>query len=81
MGETTDQVKIEADRARERLVQNLNRLEYRVETLTDWRTWFRRYPWSFLGAAFAGALMLGLVIVPKPRPTMPISRRSIMREA
>ena len=67
MGETTDQVKQEADQARERLVQGLNRLEYRVEALADWHTWFQRYPAFFLGAAFSCALLLGLTVTPRKR--------------
>jgi hypothetical protein len=65
MGETTDQVRAEADQARERLVHDLNRLEDRVETLSDWHTWFQRYPWGFVGAAFAGAFLLGWLVTPR----------------
>lgn len=50
--------------AREQLVQDLNRLAYRVETLRDWHTWFRRYPAAFLGAAFAGAFLIGYALGP-----------------
>jgi hypothetical protein len=67
MGETTDEVKHEADLAREQLVQDLNRLEYRVEALSDWHTWFRRYPVVFLGAAFLAALLAGFVLTPRSR--------------
>jgi hypothetical protein len=67
MGETTDQIKHEADLARERLAQDLNRLEYRVETLADWRTWFRKNPAAFLGAAFGCALFLAFILVPRRR--------------
>jgi hypothetical protein len=64
MGETTDQVKEEADQARERLAEDLHRLEHRIESLSDWRTWYQRYPAYFVGAAFLGALLLGLALSP-----------------
>jgi hypothetical protein len=64
MAETTDEVRHEADQARERLARDLNRLEYRVETMKDWRTWFRRYPEWFLGTAFVSAALLGYALTP-----------------
>ena len=43
--------------------QDLNRLEYRVKELADWRFQFNRHPWVFVGAAFSGALLLSLLIL------------------
>lgn len=57
----------EADLARERLAQDLNRLEYRVEALADRRTWFKKNPAAFLGAAFGCALLLAFMLVPSRR--------------
>lgn len=65
MGEATDQVRHEADEARERLAYDLNRLEYRVDAMKDWHTWFREYPTAFLGTAFAGAFLIGYAIWPR----------------
>jgi hypothetical protein len=65
MGEAADQVKQEAAEARQRLAQDLNRLEYRVQAMRDWRSWFREYPAAFLGAGFVGALLLGFAIWPR----------------
>ena len=67
MAETTDQAKQQADEARSKLVQDLNRLEYRIDSLRDWHTWYRRYPAVFLGAAFLGAVLLGFVLMPSRR--------------
>jgi len=64
MAETTDQIRLDADYARHRLAEDLNRLESRVERLSDWQLWFRRYPWQVLGGAFAGAFALALMMVP-----------------
>lgn len=68
MLETTDQVRADADHARQKLVEDLNRLEYRMQSLTDWQTWYRRYPAFFLGAAFLGAFLLAFALVPSRRP-------------
>lgn len=67
MGETTDQVRQEADEARQRLAHDLNRLEYRVEAIKDWHTWFREYPAAFLGTAFASAFLIGFAVWPRRR--------------
>ena len=62
MGQTPDQIKNEVEAARGRLAQDLNLLEYRVKADLDWRAQFNRRPWLFLGAAFAGSLVLSLLI-------------------
>jgi ElaB/YqjD/DUF883 family membrane-anchored ribosome-binding protein len=62
MGQTADEIKLEIEQARSRLGQNLNELEYRVKSETDWRVHYDRHPWMFLGAAFAGAMVLTMMI-------------------
>ncbi len=62
MGETPDEIKQEIEQARGRLDQHLNQLEYRVRETADWRTHFHRHPWTVLGVAFTGALLLSLMI-------------------
>jgi ElaB/YqjD/DUF883 family membrane-anchored ribosome-binding protein len=66
MGQTPDEIRREIEHARNRLGQDLNELEYRVRKEADWRVHFRRHPWAFMGAAFAGALALGLLVTPRP---------------
>jgi ElaB/YqjD/DUF883 family membrane-anchored ribosome-binding protein len=61
MGQTADEIKQEIEQARSRLGQNLNELEYRVKSETDWRVHYDRHPWMFLGAAFAGAMALSMM--------------------
>ncbi len=61
MGETPDEIRQEIAQARNRLGQNLNELEYRVKASTNWRAQFDRHPWAFVGAAFAGAMLLGMM--------------------
>jgi hypothetical protein len=60
MGQETDELKRRVDAARSRLHQDINNLEYRVKTETDWRVHYERRPWAFLGAAFGGGLLLSL---------------------
>lgn len=62
MGQTADQIKLEIEQARNRLGRNLNELEYRVKSETDWRVHYDRHPWMFLGAAFTGAMALSLMM-------------------
>jgi len=62
MGQESDELKRQVDQARERLHQDLNDLEYRVKTETDWRVHYQRHPWPFLGAAFLGALLFSLAL-------------------
>ena len=61
MGQTPDEIKQQVEQARSRLGQDLNELEYRVKSTTDWRVQFDRHPWPFLGAVFAAALFAGLL--------------------
>ena len=65
MGETPDQIRERVEKTRERLGEDLNRLEYRIQAGKDWRTWYARYPWAFVGAAFAGAFVVGWAVAPK----------------
>ena len=51
---------IEAQRAR--LGENLEHLEHRVRSATDWHTWVRRKPLTLLGVAFGGGLLAALRI-------------------
>ncbi len=61
MTETPDQIRQEVEHAQHRLVQDFNALQNRVKEVTDWRWQFRRRPWAILGAAFATALLAGVV--------------------
>jgi hypothetical protein len=61
MGQTPDDLRREIERARARLGQDLNELEYTVKRELDWRVQFDRYPWVFVGAAFGAAMLLGAV--------------------
>jgi ElaB/YqjD/DUF883 family membrane-anchored ribosome-binding protein len=62
MGETPDEIKADVERARARLGQHLNQLEYQVKRTFDWQTQFDRHPWAFVGAAFGVAFVIGLLL-------------------
>ena len=51
MGETAEQIRIRIAQTRNRLGEDLNALEYRVKQGTDWRFYYSRNPWAFVGAA------------------------------
>jgi hypothetical protein len=74
MGQTSDDIRYDVERARERLGANLNELEYRIKSELDWRVQFRRHPWAFLGAAFGLAFLIGLAISGGPRRRAPALR-------
>jgi hypothetical protein len=65
MGQTPDQLRHQIEQARGRLGQDLNELEYSVRSLTEWRTYYRRYPWAILAGLFTAGLLAGLSIPPR----------------
>lgn len=62
MDEKPDQIINDIDSQRERLGANLNELESRVRSATDWKTQFDRHPLMFLGAAVGGGMLLSGVL-------------------
>jgi len=62
MGQTADDIRRDVERARARLGEDLNRLEYSVRSELNWRVQFERHPWAFLGAAFGAAAIAGLAV-------------------
>jgi hypothetical protein len=62
MGETPDEIKHDIEKARARLGQDLNDLEYHVKRDFDWHVQFDRHPWAFVGAAFGIAFLVGLML-------------------
>jgi hypothetical protein len=55
-----DEIKRHIEREREVLGANIEQLEHRVRSATDWRTWLNRKPLLLLGLAFGGGLYLSL---------------------
>ena len=59
MGAKPDEIVERIDRQRDRLGENLQELETRFRDVTDWRVQYSRHPWTMLGIAFGGGLLLG----------------------
>jgi hypothetical protein len=62
MGEEPDQIERHIDATRGQLGENLAELERKVKNATDWRLHFHRNPFPMMGAAFAGGLLLALMM-------------------
>jgi ElaB/YqjD/DUF883 family membrane-anchored ribosome-binding protein len=62
MGEESDQIKKHIEEKRHELGTHLNELEYRVQSVTDWRMQVRHHPGTALGIAFGGGLLLALLL-------------------
>lgn len=58
MGETTRQIATHIENAREDLGSNLQELEQKVKSVTDWRQQFRNNPMMMVGLAFGGGVLL-----------------------
>ncbi len=61
MGQTTDQIETDIKHTREDLRSNLQELEQKVKSVTDWKQQFQNHPGTMVAAAFgAGALVATL---------------------
>jgi hypothetical protein len=58
MGQTTDQIADHIENKREDLKSNLQELETRVKSATDWRRYFKEHTGSMLAVAFGGGLLI-----------------------
>jgi len=58
MGETTSQIATHIENARDDLGSNLQELEQKVKSVTDWRQQFRNNPMMMVGLAFGGGVFL-----------------------
>ena len=80
MAETVNEIEDHIDRTRERLGSTLRELEDKVEAVTDWREHFHQRPHLFLGAAFAGGVLLSAMVRPT-RLTHDADDRHVGRQA
>jgi hypothetical protein len=62
MGQTSDQITSGIDQTREELKSNLQELETRVKSATDWRSHFQKRPGAMVIAALLGGALLSSVI-------------------
>jgi hypothetical protein len=62
MAETSGELKARVVTARNRLDNDINSLQYQVKSTLDWRAWFVRHPWTILGPACIGAMVLSYTL-------------------
>jgi len=62
MDQTTDQIEAHIETTRENLGANLQELEHKVKSVTDWRRQFRENPMRMLGVAFGGGILLAFLL-------------------
>lgn len=62
MGQTSDQIETHIENKREDLKSNLQELEGRVKSATDWRHYFKQYPGMMIAAAFGGGVLLSAMM-------------------
>ena len=62
MDEKSSEIIDDIETSRDRLGENLNDLESRMREATNWRTYFERHPYMFLGTAVGGGLLLSGIL-------------------
>jgi hypothetical protein len=62
MGKTADEIVNDIDYKREQLKSNLEELETRVKSVTDWRSYFEKYPGKMILGALVGGVVLAAMI-------------------
>jgi hypothetical protein len=67
MGETTSQIENHIENKREDLHSNLQELEKKVKSATDWRQYFQKYTGTMVAAAFGGGILLSAMTGKKSR--------------
>jgi hypothetical protein len=62
MGATTNQIESFIENKREDLGSNLQELEQKVKSITDWRQQFRNNPMTMVAVAFGGGVALASML-------------------
>lgn len=71
MGQTTDQIETQIESKREDLRTNLEELQTRVKTATDWRHYFAEHTGTMIAAAFGGGALLATMVGGRSNRTPP----------
>ena len=61
MGESTSQIERDIAAERNELGRNLQLLENKARSLTDWRMHFRKHPFALMAVALGGGALLGVL--------------------
>jgi len=72
MDRATDRIEQHLDQERQALRSNLEELEDRVRSVVDWRRQFRGNTAAFLGVAFGGGLLIGLMTARRAQAFAPL---------
>lgn len=62
MGERTNQIEAHIESTRDKLGSNLNELQQKVKSITDWRQHFQSNPMTMIGVAFGGGILLATMM-------------------
>ncbi len=68
MGQTTDQIETHIESKREDLKSNLQELEAKVKTATDWRQYYRNHTGTMVAAALGGGVLLSAMLGQRKSP-------------
>ncbi len=67
MGETTNQIESYIESQRGNLGSNLQELEWKVKSVTDWRQQFQNNPMTMIAVAFGGGVLLASMVSGRKR--------------
>jgi hypothetical protein len=76
MGQSSDEIESCIESKRDDLRSNLEELEDKVKSVTDWRQQFERHPALMLGLALTGGLLLA-GLMPHRARTRPLAARAL----
>src|SRR5467141_133741 len=62
MGQATSQIEAHIGNTRADLSSNLQELEQKVKSVTDWKQHFQTNPMTLLGVAFGGGILLATML-------------------
>ena len=62
MGQTTNKIERHIEHTRGALGSNLQELENKVKSVTDWKQHFQNNPMTMLGVAFGGGILLSTML-------------------
>ena len=62
MGQATSQIEAHIENTRAELGSNLQELEQKVKSVTDWKQHFQKNPMTLLGVAFGGGILLATMM-------------------
>jgi hypothetical protein len=62
MSQTTDQIETHIENQREALGSNLQELETKFSSITNWKHHFQKHPMAMIGVAFGGGVLLATML-------------------